>query len=159
MFYLISNQILFCLHRKTGPQEVSWYFNAHHSSFNHAHNPPCLNNPAGQLHLYVNTHLGSEPPHMATNNLQKSLELSSKLCSSQFGQICLMPLSYSSGADVRAKYVSWQEPSVWSLRFPLEETRLMDAKMFFYEERQTEIGPVLCSEPCGLRLRPSKQHG
>lgn len=89
-------------------------------------NPPCLNNPTGQLHLCVNTRLGGDSPHMATDNLWKSLELSSKLCSSQFGQICFMPLSYYSSRDVRTKHVSWQEPSVWSLRFPVQETRLME---------------------------------
>lgn len=48
---------------------------------------PRPNNPAGQLHLCVNTRLGSDSPHMATNNLRKYLEHSSKLCSSQFGQM------------------------------------------------------------------------
>lgn len=103
--------------------------------------PPCLNKPAGQLHLYVNTRLGSGSPHMATNNLQKRLEMSSKLCSSQFGQKCFMPFSYYSSADVCTNYVSPQKASVWSLRVPVEETRLMEQirwmpRCFFYEERQ-----------------------
>lgn len=136
MFYFTPNQILFCLHWKTGPQAVSRYFDAYHSSFNHdpPAPPPYLNSPAGQLHLYVNTHLGSDSPHMATNNLWKSLGFASKLCSSQFGQICFMPLSYYPGADEHTKHVSWQEQSVWSQIScggnQANGTNTMDAKMF-----------------------------
>lgn len=116
----------------------------HHLTTTTTPPPPCLNNPAGQLHLYVNTRLGSDSPHMATNNLWKNLEFeSSKLCSSQFGQTCFMPLSYYSGADERTKHGSWQEPSVWSQIScggnQANGTNTMDAKMFgFFKWEKTD---------------------
>lgn len=107
----------------------------HLTTTTHPPHPPYLNSPAGQLHLYVNTHLSSDSPHMATNNVRKSLGFTSKLCSSQFGQICFMPLSYYP-ADERTKHVSWQEQSVWSQIScggnQANGTNTMDAKMFFF---------------------------